>query len=118
VLTLWEPGRLGGGTATTLLDAARRGMPGIHLDPVGQVVKFGLPDRADLEPYALVADRCGHIAYVGTRLQATRRLAALRVAHCPAWSVRPARPRETFDDVCDVCIVDLAAAATDPVPAT
>jgi hypothetical protein len=86
-------------------------MPGVHLDPVGRRVHFQLPTRADLERFALHNTGCGHIAYVGTRTAATQRLAALTAAHCPSWQVRAAKPRETWDDGCDDCLVDLAAAA-------
>ena len=114
VLTVWEPGRLNGGTASALLTAAKRRMPGVHLDPVNRAVHFQLPDRDQLERYALHNPRCGHVAYVGTRTEATQRLAALTAVHCPSWHVRPAGLRETWDYGCDDCLVDLAAAASVP----
>lgn len=115
VLALWEPGRLEGGTAGALLAAAKRGMPGVHLDPVARTVNFHLPALVDLERFALHNTRCGHVAYLGTRTATGQRLAALTAAHRTAWQIRPAAPRETWDDGCDNCLADLGAAETSRV---
>lgn len=111
VVTVWEPGRLDGGTTGALLEANKRGMPGVHLDPVNQRVHFQLPTRADLEAHALHHTRCGHVAFVGTRRDAFDRLAALHTADRPDWKLRPAKPRETWQEGCDTCADDLLAAA-------
>jgi hypothetical protein len=50
VVTGWEPHRRSGGTHSALLKAARRGMPGIHLDPARPGVRFQLPTLAELQP--------------------------------------------------------------------
>ena len=115
VLTVWEPGRLDGGTAGALLEAAKRQIPGVHLDPVTRRVNFHLPARADLERFALYNTSCGHIAYVGVRAETLMRLAALTAARCPAWQIRKAKPRESWHDGCPDCLVDLAAAASNRV---
>jgi hypothetical protein len=111
LLTVWEPGRLDGGTATTLAEAVRRGMPGVHLDPVNQTVTFRLPDLEDLEPYTLFHTGCRHIARVASHRIIRGLLTELRTTGCDLWQLRPARPRETFDDGCPTCLPDLAAAA-------
>lgn len=117
VITDWEPGRVDGGTAGALLTAGKRAMPGIHLDPVERRVHFQLPTTDRLERYALQNTRCGHIAYVGPRSEARLKLAALTASGCPSWRIRAAHTRETWDDGCADCLVDLAASATTKVPA-
>lgn len=112
VLTVWEPGRFGGGTAGALLDAANRRLPGVHLDPVNRTVRTQLPTREQLEPFALYRTVCGHVARIGTRPGMQVLLGALAEVGHRDWRVRPARPRETFDDGCDDCIVELVASTT------
>lgn len=116
VLTLWEPGRLDGGTAATLLAATRQGMPGVHLDPVGRNVNFRLPYAVDLERVALWRQGCGHVTKIGTRQDVGRRLLDLTTAGFNGWEIRKARPRETHDDGCEVCVEELARSVAAPAP--
>lgn len=111
LITVWEPHRLDGGTTGALLDADRRRMPGIHLDPVARHVAFALPDRDALERHALVNTRCGHVARLGNRADVTRLHTALLHVSGPHWRIRAARTRESWDDGCADCIADLAAAS-------
>lgn len=117
VVTDWEPGRLDGGTAGALLEAGKRRMPGVHLDPIGRAVNFELPAAAALQRWALHHPICGHVAIVGTRPLVDDRHALMHAAGYRAWKVRPAKPRETFDDGCDDCQLELVAAAAVPAPA-
>lgn len=112
VLALWEPGRMSGGTAGALLEAAKRRLPGVHLDPIARKVNFELPGPDQLQPYVLQRAGCGHIATVSTWAIAAEGYDELENAHFVSWHVRPARPRETADNGCDTCIPELAAAAT------
>ncbi len=47
---VWVPGRRSGGTHGCLTEAARRGMPGVHLDPAACGVRHRLPTLAELGP--------------------------------------------------------------------
>lgn len=111
LLTIWEPGRLDGGTAGTLLLAAARNMPGVHLDPIGCNINFRLPGAGELERFTLHHTGCGHVALVGVRSLLERRHGELRTSGHYSWRIRPARPRETFDDGCEECIAELANSA-------
>ncbi len=112
VLTVWEPARLDGGPAAALREAARRQMPGVHLDPVARRVHFRLPPQENLAKFVLYHSGCGHVAATGVRAGIDQHRAELVAAgHGDQWQVRPARARETWDDGCDTCLVDLAAAA-------
>lgn len=111
-LTVWEPGRVTGGTAGALSYAAlRHHMPGIWLDPVNRKVNFLLPGRADLELCALENDDCRHVALVASVAIAEQRLAALTAAGFTDWRIRHARQHERHDDGCANCIEQLALAA-------
>lgn len=110
VLAVWEPSRLDGGTHGALVTAAKRGMPGIHLDPVGRRVVRRLPDLDQLLKYALYHRGCGCVAGVGIRSEVDARLSALTTTGHTGWSVRLARTRETWTEGCDQCRVQ-------PVPA-
>ncbi len=120
VLTDWEPGRFAGGTANTLREAAKRGTPGIHLDPINQRVRFHLPPLTRLEPYALVHTGCRHVTRIDTQDAITERLDQLSRFTADTWRMRPASPYEQTRD-CGTCIADAAAAAAAaagvPVPA-
>lgn len=112
LLTVWEPGRLDGGTTATLLIAATLGMPGVHLDPIGCNINFQLPAADDLERFALHHAGCGHVAAVGVRSALERRHAQLRTSGHYSWRIRTAKPREAYDDGCDSCIGELADSAS------
>ncbi len=49
---VWIPGRRQGGTHGCLSEAARRGLPGIHIDPQAPGVRHRLPTLAELGPRA------------------------------------------------------------------
>lgn len=112
LLTGWEPGRLDGGTAATLLAAARAGMPGIHVDPIARKVKHSLPGVEDLEAFTLYRMVCGHLAAVDVRAVVEGRHAQLRAAGHLSWRIRPARPREAPGASCPDCIGELADSVT------
>lgn len=120
VLTVWEPGRLDGGTAATLLEAARRQMPGVHLDPVNRAVHFRLPDVDQLQKLALEHAGCKHILAVGARADVAARHAVLTAAGYQQWQIRPAASRERHHTTsCDRCRIDPGrwrAAARDLFP--
>jgi len=108
VLAVWEPGRLDGGTAATLLHAAHRGMPGVHLDPVARAVNFHLPGVDQLQKLTLEHTDCGHILAVGARADVEPRHAVLTAAGYPAWRIRPGQYRDRRDTAgCDRCRIDL-----------
>jgi hypothetical protein len=44
LIAVWKPSVLTGGTFNALAEAARRGLPGIHINPENQTVNFQLPD--------------------------------------------------------------------------
>lgn len=44
LVAVWKPSMLRGGTFRALCEAARRGMPGVHIDPENLKVTFQLPD--------------------------------------------------------------------------
>lgn len=113
VLTIWEPGRLDGGTAAALRHADKRRMPGVHLDPVNRVVHFELPAADQLERCALQSTTCGHVAKIGSRAFLRQDLALMTAAGFFGWRIRPAHTRESWDDGCDDCLAELAAAAND-----
>ncbi len=118
VISVWEPGRITGGTATALFYASiMRQLPGIWLDPVNKQVNFRLPARADLEACTLFNSRCGHIALVSTGSVAERRLAELTTAGYPDWRIRHALKNEHHDDGCDDCLEQLAHASQAAVAA-
>ena len=110
VVTDWEPGRLDGGTVQTLREAAQRGMPGLHLNPVDRAW-LDLPTLDQLTAYALESTACGHVSLVSTRDLVDARYATLRAARMSGWRVRPARPHEARHDGCADCLEQLAIAA-------
>lgn len=111
VVAVWEPGRLDGGTHSALTKAARRRMPGVHLDPVAHGITFELPGLDRLVKHALYHQGCGCVAGVGVRAEVEQRRAALQTAGYHQWRVRAARPRETGGQGCATCRVDLPRAA-------
>lgn len=48
LVAVWHSGTYRGGTYSAVVKAARRGMPGIHIDPAGPGVRFELPQLPDL----------------------------------------------------------------------
>lgn len=110
-ITDWEPDRFAGGTAGVLLLAARRELPGIHLDPVNRQVRFELPTVDQVEALALTATRCGHVPVIASRVQVDARMAGLRRARFFGWKARPVRRHEQQDQGCEVCLEELAIAA-------
>jgi hypothetical protein len=111
VATLWEPGRLDGGTAGVLQVAAKRRMPGVHIDPRGQRVHPRLPDLNQLVKHTLVHRECGHVAATGTAADVQTRHAEMPATSRGRWRVRRARPREQRGTGCRTCrpVVDLPA---------
>lgn len=103
VVAVWEPGRLDGGTVSALLEAAKRGMPGVHLDPIGQHVHGLLPPADQLERRALYHRRCGHVAQVASAAEIEQRRAHLHAAGRDDWQTRRARPREQRGTGCRTC---------------
>lgn len=103
VVALWEPGRLTGGTAAALLDAVDRGLPGVHLDPVGRRVSRHLPGADQLTRHALYHRDCGHVAQFGSAVDIERHRAGLHAAGRHEWRIRPARRREERGDGCPTC---------------
>jgi hypothetical protein len=118
-LTVWEPGRITGGTAAALFYAScMRQLPGVWLDPVNRKVNFHLPVAADLEPFTLVNSRCKHVALVATRTLVDQRLTALHAAGFTDWHGRRSLKHERHDDGCGDCLEQLAhTAQTTAVPA-
>jgi uncharacterized phage-like protein YoqJ len=115
--TVWEPGRVTGGTAAALLYASlRHHLPGVWLDPVNRKVNFRLPGRADLELCALENDDCRHVALITSVAIAEQRLAALTAAGFTDWRIRHARQHERHDDGCGNCIEQLARTSQAGVP--
>lgn len=119
VVTVWD-GRLSGGTHGTLIQAAKRGLPGVRIDPSTRTVVGRLPTLPELEPFAVCHRRCGHVRMVGLRDAADRELERLRAASYPAWKIRRAKPREDDRSACDVCHIHpghLETADTGQAPA-
>lgn len=115
LVAVWEPGRLDGGTTGALILAARRGLPGVHLDPAARRVAFELPGLDRLEKYALYHRSCGCVAGVGVQPEVELRRRALDLAgYYYQWRVRRAKPRETRSPGCDTCRVDSSRAAVAP----
>lgn len=109
VVAVWEPGRLDGGTHTALLQAVRRGMPGVHLDPAGRRARHRLPGLDELEKFVLIRDACACIATVGTHAAVTAArdelLATVSADLAGTWTVRAHRGREAVTplDRCERC---------------
>jgi hypothetical protein len=111
VIAVWETGRLDGGTVGALRVAAKRGMPGAHIDPINRAVHAFLPKVEQLDKYALYHSACGHIAGAGVIAEVEHRRAVLQAAGYHQWRIRRARPRETWTEGCDICRVDPARTA-------
>lgn len=100
----WDPAKLDGGTHSMVLKAARRQIPGIHLDPAARAVHTSLPVLNRVLPYTLFHRGCGCIAGVGILADAEARRAAFAAAGHHQWRIRPARPRETYGAGCPTCL--------------
>jgi hypothetical protein len=104
LVTVWD-GRLSGGTHGTLIQAAKRNLPGVRIDPKTHTVTGRLPTLAELEPFAVYHPRCGHVRMVALRADADRELARVHTASHRAWRIRRAKPREDTNLACTACYI-------------
>ncbi len=114
LVSLWDSTRLSGGTYGALILAAKRGMPGVHIDPARRGICLQLPGLDRLEKYALTHRRCRCVAAVGLRADVDATAAMFAATGHGGWTIRRAKPREEFSAFCTVCRVgdDTMAALT------
>jgi uncharacterized phage-like protein YoqJ len=104
VVAVWECGKLDGGTHGALVKAARRGLPGIWLDPAARSIVFELPGLADLLKHAIYHAGCGCVVATGIQADMEILRAAYAAAGLRRWRIRAARPREVVNpDGCHEC---------------
>lgn len=97
--------RLSGGTHGTLIQAAKRNMPGVWINPVNRTVQGRLPTLEELEPFVVYHHRCGHVRRVARRAAADRELARLHAASYHTFKIRRAKPREDDSAACNACYI-------------
>lgn len=106
LVALWDSTRLSGGSYGALILAAKRHMPGVHIDPAARGICLQLPGLDRLEKYALTHRRCRCVAAVGLRTDVDATAALFAAARHGGWTIRRAKPREEFSAFCTVCRVD------------
>jgi hypothetical protein len=104
LVTVYD-GRLSGGTHGTLIQAAKRHMPGVWIHPVERKIAGLLPTLDELEPFAVYHGRCGHVRFIGLRAAAEHELARVHAASHRAWKIRGAKPRENDSAACNTCYI-------------
>lgn len=112
LVALWDSTRLSGGSYGALILAAKRGMPGVHIDPAARGIALQLPGLDRLEKWSLAHRRCRCVAAVGLRHDVDTTAALFAGAGHAGWTIRRAKPREEFSAFCGVCQVDDATMAT------
>ncbi len=104
LVAVWD-GRLSGGSHGTLIEAAKRDLPGVWINPAARTVRGYLPALAELEPFAVYHRRCGHVRLVAVRAGADRELARLHAASYHGFNARRAKPREDDSVACNACYI-------------